>query len=251
MRILIVSDIHSNSVALDAVLRDAHAHGPVDSIWSLGDMVGYGPHPNECLDTLRGFDHVSVSGNHDLGAIGAISLDTFNQEAATACAWTGQQLSSDNRAYLENLPSVVRHGEFTLVHGSLRDPAWEYLIHEAAARESFSLLETPFLIVGHSHLPLLFEEIQTAEGSPPRVHAIGRLRHGSRLHLPRDVRLIMNPGSVGQPRDGDPRAAYMILDEGTRMLTQFRVEYDIESAQRYLTDAGLPPSLAERLPYGL
>lgn len=251
MRTLIVSDIHSNIVAFDAVLRDANARGPVDNIWSLGDMVGYGPHPNECLDTLRGFDHISVAGNHDLGAIGAIYLGTFNEEAALACEWNGGQLTAENRAYLEGLPRVVKQGEFTLAHGSLRDPVWEYLIHEEAARASFDLLETPFLLVGHSHLPLIFEEIIAGPNSPSRVHAMGRLNHGSLIHLPNDLRLIINPGSVGQPRDRDHRAAYVMLDSDARTLTQFRVEYDMETAQKHFADAGLPPSLAERLAYGL
>ncbi len=251
MRTLIVSDIHSNIVAFDAVLRDANARGPVDNIWSLGDMVGYGPHPNECLDTLRGFDHVSVVGNHDLGAIGATDLSVFNQEAATACRWNGEQLTAENRAYLEGLPRVVTQGEFTLAHGSLRDPVWEYLIHEEAARASFELLETTFLLIGHSHLPLIFEEIVSAPDAPPRVHSVGRLNHGSLIHLPNNVRLILNPGSVGQPRDGNPRAAYAILDTDNRTLTQFRVQYDVESAQKHFRDASLPPTLAERLAYGL
>lgn len=251
MRTLILSDIHSNIVAFDAVLRDAKARGPVDSIWSLGDMVGYGPHPNECLDTLRGFEHVAIAGNHDLGSIGAIYLGMFNEEAAIACEWNGEQLSPDNRAYLEGLPRVVNEGEFTLAHGSLRDPVWEYLIHEEAARGSFALLETPFLLIGHSHLPLIFEEIATAPDAPPRVHSVERLNHGSLIHLPSNVRLILNPGSVGQPRDGDPRAAYAILDTDAHTYTQFRVQYDVESAQKHFIHAGLPPTLAERLAYGL
>lgn len=251
MRTLIVSDIHSNIVAFDAVLRDANARGPVDNIWALGDMVGYGPHPNECLDTLRAFEHVSVAGNHDLGAIGAIYLGMFNEDAAIACEWNGEQLTAENRSYIEGLPRIVKQGEFTLTHGSLRDPVWEYLIHEEAARGSFALLETPFLLVGHSHLPLIFEEIFAGPGSPHRVHAMGRLNHGSLIHLPDDIRLIINSGSVGQPRDGDPRAAYAILDTDAHTYTQFRVQYDIKSAQEHFYNAGLPLALAERLAYGL
>ena len=251
MRTLIVSDIHSNIVALDAVLRDANARGSVDNIWSLGDMVGYGPRPNECLDTLRGFEHTAVAGNHDLGAIGAIYLGMFNEEAAEACEWTAGQLTADNREYLEALPRVVKDGDYTLVHASLRDPIWEYLVHEEAARGSFDLLETQFLLVGHSHLTLLFEEIRPAPDAPPRVHAVGRLNHGALIHLPQDMRLILNPGSVGQPRDSDPRAAYAILDTDAWTYSQFRVAYDIEAVQTDMTDAGLPHSLVERLAYGL
>ena len=164
-----------------------NARGPVDTIWSLGDMVGYGPHPNECLDTLRGFDHVSVAGNHDLGAIGRhLTWAHSMKRRPLACEWNGAQLTAENRAYLEGLPRVVKQSEFTLAHGSLRDPVWEYLIHEEAARASFDLLETPFLLVGHSHLPLIFEEIITGPNSPSRVHAMGRLNHGSLIHLPNE-----------------------------------------------------------------
>ncbi len=251
MRTLIVSDIHSNIVAFDAVLRDAQKRGPVDNIWSLGDMVGYGPRPNECLDTLRGFEHISVAGNHDLGAIGATSLSMFNQEASTACAWNGEQLTESNREYLRGLPSVVKEGDFTLVHASLRDPVWEYVVHEEGARGSFALLETRFLLLGHSHLPLIFGEVISDNDRPPIINPSMRLSHGAIINLPNAVRLIVNPGSVGQPRDSDPRASYAILDHEAGTLTHLRVEYDIETVQQDMTAAGLPDLLAQRLPYGL
>ncbi len=246
MRTLIVSDIHSNIVALDAVLRDARVLGPIDVIWSLGDMVGYGPRPNECLDTLRRFPHVSVAGNHDLGAIGTTSLDVFNADAAMACMWSAAQLTPENRAFLEELPSVVREGDFTLVHASLRDPVWEYVVHEGVARESFALLETRVLLLGHSHLPLLFEEVQLTRD----VRNKTRLAHDSVLEVMGEPRLIINPGSVGQPRDGDPRAGYAILDHEAGTLTHLRAEYDIEFVQRDMKAAGLPLRLAQRLSYG-
>ena len=175
----------------------------------------------------------------------------FNEEAAEACEWNGKQLTADNREYVSELPRVVQEGDFTLVHASLRDPVWEYLVHEEAARASFDILETQFLLVGHSHLCLLFEELQTAPDEPARVHPVGRLHDGALIHLPQDVRLILNPGSVGQPRDSDPRAAYAILDTDSRTYSQHRVAYDIESVQRDIIAAGLPTSIAERLSYGL
>ena len=251
MRILIVSDIHSNIIALDAVLEDARAHGPADSIWSLGDMVGYGSRPNECLDRLREYPLVVIAGNHDLGATGGISLSAFNGDAATACEWNGNRLTDANREYLKSLPSVVVEGEFTLVHASLRDPVWEYLVHEEAARGSFSLLTTQNLLVGHSHLPLMFREESDSSRGAPAIQHLGQAIHGHVINLAEPRRLIANPGSVGQPRDGDPRAAYAILDEEGGTMTHYRVAYDIAAVQRDMTDFGLPARLAGRLAYGL
>ena len=251
MRILIVSDIHSNIVALDTVLEDARAHGPADTIWSLGDMVGYGPRPNECLDRLREYPLVVVAGNHDLGATGGTSLAVFNGDAATACEWNGNRLTDANREYLKSLPSVVVEGQFTIVHASLRDPVWEYLVHEEAARGSFNLLTTRNLLVGHSHLPLMFREESDSPRGAPAILNVGQATHGNVLDVSGPGRLIANPGSVGQPRDGDPRAAYAILDDEAGTLTHYRVAYDVAAVQRDMTEFGLPPRLARRLAYGL
>ena len=253
MRTLIASDIHSNIVAFEAVLRDASSRGPIDTIWSLGDIIGYGPRPNECLDTLRGHEHLGVAGNHDLGAIGATALSRFNTAAATACAWNGTQLTEENRSYVESLPSVIKTAQFTLVHASLRDPVWEYVVHEEAARGSFDLLTTPCLLLGHSHLPLVFAEDSLMPNAPPRIGPARHLTDGDTVDVgvTRAGRLIINPGSVGQPRDGDPRAAYLILDHEAGTLAHFRVGYDIEAVQRDMKAAGLPPTLAQRLAHGL
>lgn len=243
MRVAILSDIHSNIVAFEAVLADVRARGNVDAVWSLGDLIGYGPRPNECLDLLRSVDHVSVVGNHDLGAIGRTSLDVFNPDAATCCRWNGEQLTATHRSYLEDLQSTAVQEDFTLVHASLRDPVWEYLVHEEAAAASFNLLGTKYLLVGHSHLPLTFDSEDGHSIEKRRLSEDETVKLGNR-------RLILNPGSVGQPRDGDPRAAYALYDGEARTVSLHRVEYDVLSVQQDMLAFGLPPRMAERLAHG-
>ena len=243
MRIAILSDIHSNIVAFEAVVADARAHGRLDRVWSLGDIVGYGPRPNECIDLLRSFDHVAVAGNHDLGAIGRTSLDVFNPDAAACCRWNGERLTPENRLYLEEMDSVTVREDFTLVHGSLRDPVWEYLVHEEAASGSFRLLETRYLLVGHSHLPFLFREID-GDGVQKRG-----LSEEEPVVLG-ETRIILCPGGVGQPRDGDPRAAYAIYDTDTHTIAYYRIAYDVSRVQREMLDFDLPSRMAERLAHG-
>lgn len=243
MRIAIVADIHSNLAAFQAVLRHAEATGPIDRLWCLGDVVGYGPDPGACIALLSRYPHTAVAGNHDLAAIAKVSTADFNASAARAAAWTGAQLTSEERHYLNGLPEVAKEGEFTLVHGTLRAPVWEYLLSLEAAQEQFRLMETPYSIVGHSHLPFWAEE-----------DAGGDIRSepwedGDSLELG-EKRLIVNPGGVGQPRDGDPRAAYVLYDTESRILTLHRVEYDIAATQEKMRTAGLPSWLAERLSFG-
>jgi diadenosine tetraphosphatase ApaH/serine/threonine PP2A family protein phosphatase len=249
MRIVIVADIHSNLEAFEAVLEHASAHRPIERLWCLGDVVGYAADPSACIALLRQYPHTAVAGNHDLAAVGKLSTDDFNVVAARAAAWTGEHLSAEEQEYLSSLPFVVVEGDFTLVHGSLRSPEWEYLLSADAAAEHFVLQETPYGLVGHSHVPFVAYE------SPPRADAMGglpamaRLEDGDVLKLG-EVRLIVNPGGVGQPRDGDPRASYAIYDSESRTITLHRVEYDLEKAQRKILEARLPSYLAERLAYG-
>jgi diadenosine tetraphosphatase ApaH/serine/threonine PP2A family protein phosphatase len=243
VRIAILSDIHNNIVAFEAVLASLRATGGFDRLWCLGDIVGYGPRPNECVDLLRSLDHVAVVGNHDLAAVGLTSLSVFNEDAAYCAKWSGEQLTPENRAYLKGLPSVVTDGDFTLVHASLRDPVWEYLVHDEAARGSFRRLRTLYLLVGHSHRPLFFQE---GEGGAVSGH---KFLEGQLLRLD-GVRLILNPGGVGQPRDGDPRAAYALYDTEAATVSLCRVPYDVEQVQREMLDLGLPPRMAERLALG-
>lgn len=243
MRIAIVSDIHSNHPAFEAVLRHAEAVGRVDGLWCLGDTVGYGPHPNECVALLRRNEHRAVAGNHDLAACGKMGTDEFNEAAAEAAHWTAGQLSDGARPYLAGLPLIVTEGDFTLVHGSLRWPEWEYLLSSEQAQAHFELQRTPYGLVGHSHLPFVCEE---HEGSPPTLRPAA---DGERVELG-EQRLILNPGSVGQPRDGDPRASYALYDSAAPVVTYHRVEYDIAATQQAMEAARLPRWLSERLSYG-
>ncbi len=244
MRVAILSDIHSNLVALKAVVRDAQERRDgVDQFWALGDLVGYGPWPNETLDLLQTLDHVAVAGNHDLAAAGLMSTDLFNGDAATSCEWNGEQLSPASRTYLQDLPQVTETDTgFTLVHGSLRDPVWEYLVHIEAAAASFERLTTPRLAVGHSHMPLIFEEVN--HGPTQRVPT------PSDGPIELSVRTILNPGSVGQPRDGDPRASYAIWDSEAKTVSYHRVEYDVRVTQAEMERVGLPPRMSARLEHG-
>jgi diadenosine tetraphosphatase ApaH/serine/threonine PP2A family protein phosphatase len=242
MRIVIVADIHSNLEAFEAVLAHA-ASGAIDRLWCLGDVVGYAADPAACIALLRRYPHTAVVGNHDLAAVGELGTGDFNPVAARAAAWTGEHLSAEERHYLSSLPFVVVEDDFTMVHGSLRWPEWEYLLSADAAAEHLRLQETPYGLVGHSHVPFVVAE---EEGSLPTMVP---LSDGDVVKLG-EGRLIINPGGVGQPRDGDPRASYAAYDSEARTLTLHRVEYDLEKAQRKIREAGLPPYLAERLAYG-
>ena len=246
VRALILSDIHSNLPAFDAVLADAAGRGGYDVVWFLGDLVGYGADPGPCIARLRQLPHLAIAGNHDHAVIGKLNPDLFNGAARAAARWTAQRLDNDAREYLVGLPEVRREGLFTHVHGSLRDPVMEYLISEPAALATFALLETPFCLVGHSHYPLVWTE---REGRAD----LFLLDASEPLPLRRRQRVIVNPGSVGQPRDGDRRASYLLYDDagdGEGTLQHCRVEYDIATAQRRILDAGLPESLAFRLSDG-
>lgn len=239
MRIAVVSDIHANLVALEAVLADA---GEVDAVWNMGDAVGYGPQPFECIARLREVNALWVAGNHERAATGDISVDDFNPSAAAAALWTRDQLAAGEKAFLDALPETLVEGDFTLVHGTLRWPVWEYLGDTDTALAHLSLQRTPFSFVGHTHVPAVVTE--SASGCELR-----RLRDGETVLLA-DQRLVLNPGSVGQPRDGDRRAAYGILDTAARTFTLHRVEYEIAATQRLMEDAGLPAWLSERLDIG-
>jgi predicted phosphodiesterase len=240
VKIGIVSDIHSNLPALEAVLE---AMGPVDGIWCLGDFVGYGPWPNECIDLLRERNAIAIAGNHDLAVIGVISTDYFNQHAAMAAHWTGQHLTEESWDYLTSLDTkTVVHG-VTLAHGSPRDPVWEYLLSAAGAEESFLTLTTPLCLVGHSHVPCLFVQ-------PDGDRAGGAYMEPNSSYTLANERYIANPGSVGQPRDRDPRAAYLMYDSEERRLNWGRVPYDIPRVQARMHEVGLPRPLADRLERG-
>ena len=240
MRIAVLSDIHANLPALDAVLD---ALGEVDACWHLGDVMGYGPHPDEVVARLREIHAVGVRGNHDAAALGGPEVEWFNPDARRAIEWTERRISPATRAWLAGLPERLEIDEMTLVHGSLRDPIWEYVTTTPVARASLAALTTPYGLHGHTHVPIAWRE------DDGRVEALGP-SDGSALPLD-ERRLLLNPGSVGQPRDGDPRAAALVLDTTARAVTWRRVPYPIEKVQADVRAAGLPRALAERLALGL
>jgi diadenosine tetraphosphatase ApaH/serine/threonine PP2A family protein phosphatase len=239
MRIAVLSDIHSNLPALDAVLD---AVGEVDGCWLLGDVVGYGPHPDEVVARLREIGAIGVRGNHDAAAVGAIEVEWFNPDARRAIAWTARRIAPSTRAWLEALPERLEMEGITLVHGSARDPVWEYVTSEPVARASFETLATRYLLHGHTHVPAAWREDRgRVAGTSPS--------DGSELRLD-ERRLLLNPGSVGQPRDGDSRAAWLLLDTEARLATWHRVPYPVAAAQADIRAAGLPAWLADRLAQG-
>jgi predicted phosphodiesterase len=244
MRYAIIADIHANLTAFIAVLEDIKRQGEVVKIWCLGDVVGYGPEPHECIELLRQTDHVCIAGNHDWAAIGKIETGDFNPDAEAACKWTSQQLTPSDREYLENLPLVIEDGDFTLVHGSPREPIWEYLVSSTLAEENLPYLKTNFCLVGHSHIPLVFVCDENGICSANRFSTNVKLISGKN-------RLIINPGGVGQPRDGDPQASYAIYDSETRLLSLYRIPYDIRATQDRMKAYGLPTRLITRLSHGI
>lgn len=241
MRILIISDIHSNLTALDAVLADA---GKVDAIWCLGDLVGYGPDPNECIQRIRQLPNlVCLIGNHDAAVANTIDIASFNNEARIAVLWTQQIISTVNLEYLQGLSSHTVIDSVSLAHGSPRQPIWEYLLDTRTATQNFDYFETPFCFVGHSHLPVIFKMDtgkRNADLSIPEVYSCNAMT----------PRAIYNPGSVGQPRDRDPRASYAIYDPEAQTWDYHRVSYDIPSVQERMKSVNLPQRHIQRLSSG-
>ncbi len=242
VRTLIVADVHSNLNALQAVVADAESGGAIDAVWSLGDVVGYGPEPNRCIEILRSYPLTAIAGNHDEAASGRIDTEEFNPNAAAAAEWTIGNLTDDARDWLRTLPETAIEGDFTLVHGALTDPIWQYLLNQRDAKRHLDMQRTPYGLVGHSHMPLTFvKKGRGIDGTPLSDRDTIELQNTS---------FVANPGSVGQPRDGDPRAAYAILDTSAAKISFRRVAYDIAATQAAMMAVGLPPSLAERLSRG-
>lgn len=242
MHVAVISDIHGNRHALDAVLADADDRG-CDEIWCLGDIVGYGADPNGCCATVRRFATVCLSGNHDLVAIGALSADAFSADAATAATWTAGELTPENRAWLTTLRPEGRAQSCLLAHGSPLHPVWEYVLTADQAERSLDAFDEQVALIGHSHVPLSFSR----DGNQPV--ALARRRDGDEIRIGAR-RWLLNPGSVGQPRDEDPRASWLELDPFDGLATWHRVRYDVDGAAQAIRDAGLPLSLAERLHRG-
>jgi diadenosine tetraphosphatase ApaH/serine/threonine PP2A family protein phosphatase len=243
MPVLIISDIHANLVALEAVLAAA---GAVDAIWNLGDIVGYGPKPRECVDRVVELEPAySLIGNHDWACIGRLPLDEFNPVARFATYWTTAQLSTDHMQYLEGLPNRIIEDGYMLVHGSPRHPVWEYVTSARIALPQFDLFDAPVCFLGHTHLQMYISHDVTKRGgpaTPPQDGDTLRLAGG---------RYIVNPGSVGQPRDNDPRAAFALFDPDTGEITFRRIAYDIAETQAQMEAAGLPRPLITRLALGV
>ena len=241
MRVAVLSDVHSNLRALEAVLAEIDAGG-FDEIWFLGDLVGYGPKPNECAALLQERAAICLAGNHDLVVLGKIEIDAFAGEAAAAARWTQTVLDDTARSFLDTLqPQAVAPG-VELFHGSPRDPVWDYVLSDGVAAIAFVLTEAPLLLVGHSHVALELSVGHELRGEPAPA--------GTRLELG-GLRRLLNPGSVGQPRDGDARAAWLEVDFGTGRATFHRTDYSVERTQAEMREAGLPEALALRLAFGI
>lgn len=293
MRYAILSDIHGNAAALRAVLADLVDVSNIysmsfDQIWCLGDVVGYGPEPGACVRHVRARCDICIPGNHDWAVIGKLDLEDFSEAATQSVMWTRERLSQDEHTYLKLLPEITRIGDFTLAHGSPANPIWEYLITPDSAAPNFAAFDTPFCVVGHTHLPCIFlqpadaqtpytsqvdsqqrrtvglamttpggptfeamERAQASSTPAARASTCKRLVPSPGLWmLPPGYRAIINPGSVGQPRDGDPRASYLIYDSACGFEFR-RVHYDIRETQRKIHESGLSPKLASRLAKGI
>lgn len=242
MRIAILSDIHGNRHAFEAVLDDAHREA-VDEAWCLGDLVGYGAAPNACVRLAREHCAVCLAGNHDLVVTGVMPMDDFSRNAAVAARWTQDEMDLDNIEFLRRLAPDGLEEEIGLFHASPRDPVWEYVLSSPLAERCLDVQQQRVALIGHTHVALSFHR---HAGSA----VDGQTRQSGDLVSVAGGQWLMNPGSVGQPRDGDPRAAWLLLDTGAWTAEWRRVEYDIDAAGAAIIAAGLPSSLADRLQYG-
>lgn len=244
MRYLIVSDIHANQAAFAAVLADAA--NSFDFVWCLGDLVGYGPSPNECVEQLREYDHLSLAGNHDWAALGRLDITSFNSDARLASVWTQAELTPASRVYLDSLATNDIQDRFTLAHASPRQPVWEYVLDPLIAQRNFAYFETPYCLVGHTHIPLIyFQPDDNPAGCKTQAPP-----YDEPISLEIEGRMILNPGSVGQPRDGNPDASYAILDTDAMTWEHRRVSYAVEITQERMRARELPYRLIERLEFG-
>ena len=246
MRLLILSDIHANIDALGAVL-DAAPAGTWDRLVVLGDLVGYGAEPNEVIDRVRALDPIAIiRGNHDKAACGLDDGSSFNQVARYAATWTGETLTPDNRAYLRALPPgpLLVDPDVEICHGAPFDED-HYIFDGGDAVQALAVTARPLCLFGHTHLPVVFARRGDALDS-----VVPEGNDTDEVTLERGVQYLVNPGSVGQPRDGDPRAAFGIYDAARRVLRLQRIVYPVEAALRRILAAGLPASLANRLAIG-
>ena len=241
MRIAVLSDVHANLHALEAVLAEVDAER-IDAVWCLGDVVGYGPRPNEVTALVAGRAELCLAGNHDLGVLGTIDLAFFAGDAGRAARWTRDVLDDDARSFLAGLAPSARAPGTELHHASPRDPVWEYVLGPEVALAAISAAEEPLVLVGHSHVPLAI----TLRGD----RLTGGVAGAGAEHDLAGGHHLLNPGSVGQPRDGDPRAAWLVVDTEARRAAFRRTGYPVERTQEEMRERGLPEQLAARLAHG-
>jgi predicted phosphodiesterase len=242
VRVAVLSDVHGNLAALESVLADVDAAG-VDEIWCLGDLTGYGARPNECVAVMRERADICLVGNHDLVVRGDLGVDAFTADAAEAASYAREHLAEPEREWLRSLAPLGQREGVELYHGSIRDPVWEYVLTAEIAIACLNRQRSDLALVGHSHVALAVHlehaELKGGLAAPGSEYALGG-RH-----------CLLNPGSVGQPRDRDPRAAWLLLDGDAEAAHFHRSEYDIERTQREILEAGLPERLASRLAAGI
>ena len=241
-RVALISDVHGNLPAFQAVLADIERES-VDARWCLGDLVGYGAQPDECVALARESCDVCLIGNHDLVVIDKLEITEFSHNAAVAAIWTRENIAQESIDYLSGLEPAGHGGELGLYHASPRDPIWEYVLSAPQAGACTDEMEPRIGAVGHSHVALWFSRADGGAVSGDQAHA------GTELDLSAG-QWIVNPGGVGQPRDGDPRAAWLLLDLSTLTASWRRVEYPIDDAARAIEQAGLPDVLSKRLYLG-
>jgi predicted phosphodiesterase len=241
VKVAVISDVHANLPALEAVLAAIEAAGP-DELWCLGDLTGYGADPAPCTRIVLERADVCLAGNHDMVITGEIGLEAFSSDARAAAEWTMAVLQAEDLERLRSLEPTGERGGVELYHGSIRDPVWEYVIDDRTAAVCLELQGTPLSLVGHSHVPLAY-------GYAGEKFLGGLAGAGTRLEVSPGP-FLLNPGSVGQPRDGDPRAAYMTLDLDAGTAEWHRIDYDVRAAQTAIRDAGLPLRLGARLAEG-
>jgi diadenosine tetraphosphatase ApaH/serine/threonine PP2A family protein phosphatase len=246
MRYLVISDIHANLPALEAVVQDVKKRElHYDKVWCLGDLVGYGAHPNECVELVQSLPHVCLAGNHDWAVLSKLDISTFHDAAAHVVYWTRKTIKPENFDFLKERPEKTIEGDYVLVHASPREPIWEYISDLHIAEENFGLFDTSFCFHGHTHVAVVFIEDsrnQSVRYSIPDMGVPFSFKSSSRY--------MINPGAVGQPRDGDARAAYGILDSEQHTWTSYRTEYNIKAEQAAMREAGFPRRLIDRLEFG-
>ncbi len=241
MKYAIISDIHGNLEAFQKVLTEIRSMKGISKVVCLGDIVGYGADPQKCIDLTRGNSDIIIAGNHDYAAVGKTDVSLFNPVAREAALWTGEVLKVDYISFLKRLPLISTVDNLHFAHGSLYKPdEWRYLLSIPQTHIDFEIMEHDILFIGHSHIPVIFEN------NDNKIRIITDYE----VDLDKDAKYIINSGSIGQPRDFDPRASFVIYDSEKRYIKIIRVEYNIREAQRKIRAAGLPDILAERLGYG-